>query len=171
MSDLGLGGDLRQQRLEAKVDRSGGPDACHPWTGSTSHGYGMVTVNRRTFRAHRVAYELYVGPIPDGLLIRHTCDNPACCNPRHLLTGTDLDNKWDSIERGRHNFGKKNGSARLTDEQVLAIRAQYASGRYLLRELGAIYGVSRVHVGRIVHGKKWAHLRVAEVGVPGTEQR
>lgn len=75
---------------------------CWIWTGSIRNdGYGRYPVNRQWKGAHRVAYELYKGPIPEGLLVRHKCDNPLCINPEHLELGTNKDNVWDMYLRGR----------------------------------------------------------------------
>src|SRR5262245_38056366 len=97
-------------RFWAKVDRSGGPDACWPWTGGRKRaGDGNFIVRRETpgaqgrmvfVNAHKFAYLIVNGPIADGQLVRHTCDNPPCCNPRHLILGSDADNTRDAIERG-----------------------------------------------------------------------
>lgn len=85
-----------------RIER-GPDDACWVWRGAlVSTGYGQTRWYGRQVPAHRVAYELVKGPIPDGHLIRHTCDNPPCCNPAHLLPGTPLDNARDRTERGRH---------------------------------------------------------------------
>jgi hypothetical protein len=87
----------------SQIDRSGGPDACWPWRGrADSDGYGQVF---RFRKAHRVAYELAVGPIPDGHGVLHRCDNPPCCNPKDLFTGTQAVNSADMIAKGRARFG------------------------------------------------------------------
>lgn len=79
-------------RLWSKVDRSGGPDACWPWLGSTRNGYGQIWSNGKLVRTHRVAYELAHGSIPAGLVIDHLCRTPACANPRHLEPVTNREN-------------------------------------------------------------------------------
>lgn len=108
-------------RFLEKVDKSG---SCWVWTGyRVQFGYGIITTAKRRERAHRVSYRLHVGPIPDGLLVLHKCDNPPCVNPDHLFLGTDLDNKEDCKRKGRLGirYGQslkthcKNGHA-LSDE-------------------------------------------------------
>ncbi len=86
----------------ARVDSSGGPDACWPWTGAVgSAGYGSVKVDGRTKGAHRVAYELARGAIPRTLVLMHTCDVRLCCNPAHLEPGTTQQNALDRAEKHR----------------------------------------------------------------------
>jgi|SRR5215831_3108519 len=96
--------------LNRWVDRTGGPNACWPWlAGKSPRGYGKARVANRDWRAHRLAYEVWVETIPVGLLVLHSCDNPSCCNPAHLRAGTHLDNqreKW-SKGRGRINAYKR----------------------------------------------------------------
>src|SRR3990167_1677914 len=91
-----------------------GMNGCHVFTGSTDkNGYGRITFRYKKHRAHRISYKLYVGQIPDGMLVCHKCDNPTCVNPEHLFLGTSLDNNMDKILKGRdHNKSKthcKNG--------------------------------------------------------------
>lgn len=79
-----------------------GPDECWPWTGAvTGKGYGKISLAYRHRNAHRVAFELWHGPIPDGLLVCHRCDNRPCCNPAHLFVGTAKDNAEDMMAKGR----------------------------------------------------------------------
>lgn len=81
-----------------------GPDDCWPWIGPVDeHGYGRISFMVEKVKAHRVAFEMFNGPIPDGLVIRHKCDNANCVNPRHLEAGTQGDNMKDASKRGRLN--------------------------------------------------------------------
>lgn len=85
-----------------KVDRSDGPDACWPILGfRDKDGYGQARLNGRKYRAHRLAWELAFGPIPGWTQVLHHCDNPPCCNPAHLFLGTQSDNRWDCVTKGR----------------------------------------------------------------------
>lgn len=147
------------ERLYVRVDRSGGPSACWPWTGAKNNkGYGTLMVRRQSYKAHRLAYEIKFGPIPAGLLVRHRCDNPPCCNPLHLTVGTYQDNTDDRMERGRDGAAKRrgsgNGRAKLTAEQVIAIFNDPRGSHRLSR----VYGVGRTAIDYIKSGKSWVHV-------------
>ena len=104
------------QRFWRQVAR-GEPGDCWRWLGGTRKGYGRFKLKGRMVTAHRHAYELEVGPIPDGLFVLHECDNPSCVNPRHLFLGTQLDNIRDRDKKGRHVacHGERHGEAKLTE--------------------------------------------------------
>jgi hypothetical protein len=90
-----------------RYSNEGEPDQCWEWTGKARHpfGYGVFGLGTRqagTMQAHRFSYQLYVGPIPDGMCVLHKCDNPPCVNPDHLFLGTRADNNHDMIAKGRY---------------------------------------------------------------------
>jgi len=127
-----------------KVEKGSQPNDCWNWTsGCFADGYGAINDSGKPKRAHRVSYELFKGPIPKGLSVRHACDNPKCVNPRHLEIGTHAENMADKIKRGRH--GQK---PKITDAQVAEIRESEAS----YKELAEQYGVSFGLIG-LIRGK------------------
>lgn len=117
-------------------------------------GYGVITKERAPYRAHRAAYESWVGPIPSGHLIRHTCDNRRCINPEHLLTGSPRDNTRDAQERKRLANGERHGMHKLTDTEVRAMRDEYARGGVSQRSLAAKYGCSQAQVNNVLLHKQ-----------------
>ena len=127
----------------------------------TNNGYVYLTVAGKKVYAHRHAYEQAHGPIPDGLVVRHKCDNRRCINPDHLETGTKADNTQDMMERGRHRPvsipGAANGRAVLSAEDVARIRQVFIKGHpeYGGAALARSYGVSGVQVCKIARGEAW----------------
>lgn len=128
--------------------------ACREWPGANVRGYGQVKVFGRRLYTHRYAFELARGPVPAGLKVLHTCDNPPCCEPTHLFLGTSLDNYHDMRVKGR-------GTTKLDPERVLAIREAVAQGGSQ-RAVARTFGVSQPTVHHIAAGRTWAHVR------PGT---
>lgn len=109
---------------------------------------------RRKLSAHRVSYEQVHGDIPTGLCVCHKCDVRQCVNPTHLFLGTDKDNHDDCVAKRRHAFGSRMGTAKLTENQVTAIRRSDLSGRQLALQ----YGVSPTTISEIVNYKIWRHV-------------
>lgn len=134
-------------------------DTCWLWTGYLSDGYGRIHVKRdgRQVKVHRFSYELHKGPIPEGLVVRHTCDVPHCVNPEHLVLGTQRDNIADSVERGRVQHGERSGRARLTNEKVLELRRMYADG-VRVEDLAARFGIAVPGVTSVAIGRVWKHV-------------
>ena len=148
-----------RRKAEYAVDQATG---CWNWLGSLDYkGYGLMMRGRKNVRAHRYFYEQMVGPIPDGHMVCHRCDNRACVNPEHLFVGTAKENYDDSVLKGRETRGEKHGSAKLTEAKVLAIRANRSMSR---AEMATYYGVSPDNIGCIVAGKSWKHLLQSEAG-------
>lgn len=148
-------------RFWSKVDRSGGPDACWPWTRATHQGYGWFRLRGVSITASRFAWRITHGPIPVGLYVCHTCDNRPCCNPAHLWLGTQADNVRDMFAKGRQGTGRARGEAvggaRLTETAVRSIRDLHGAGRSK-RSLGFAFGVSRRTVQQVLSGDTWRHV-------------
>lgn len=140
------------------------PELCWLWQrGKDKDGYGQFSVGYRNIRAHRYAFMLKLGgEIPDQLQVCHTCDTPACVNPRHLFLGTPADNMRDRDRKGRNGFaapkGEDSGMAKLTEKQVLKLLELASTGLYTRIELGAMFGISVWQVWHIASGRGWKHL-------------
>lgn len=120
----------------------------------TRNGYGQAAFNYKTVRAHRLAYEAFVGPIPKGMCVCHRCDVRECVNPDHLFLGTSQENMADRDQKGRTARGEKQGFARLTSAQALAVYSDPRKGVTIATE----YGVTPGTVSSIKHGRNWAHV-------------
>lgn len=157
-------GDNFEARFYARIDRSGGPDACWPWTGPRDKdGYGKVIhYSVGDTRSHRVALEFYRGQplrsLPADVIVRHSCDNPPCCNPAHLTAGTHGDNSDDKVARDRHTRGEDVNTARMTEEDVMEARHLYRKEGVSSRELCARFKLSKSAMLYILNGKSWKHL-------------
>ncbi len=131
--------------------------SCWPWRGGKNgDGYGAIKVNGVEMKAHRYAWILANGPIPDGLHVLHSCDNPPCCNPSHLFLGTIADNNRDRHAKGR----SKNIFPKGSEHPRFKVSPEKAEEMLLLHQEGQPQrviaercGVSRGHVSKVLSGK------------------
>lgn len=146
--------------IAIRLERNSIPEpnsGCRIWIGSvTSGGYGNVGVERSTKRAHRVAWELVHGTVPDNLFVCHKCDNRLCINDDHLFVGTRSDNMQDMIRKGRANYplGSKATASKLTESEVIEI----VKDRRTNETVASAYGVHEDTVRDIRKGRSWAWL-------------
>jgi hypothetical protein len=154
-----------KKRIWAGV-KIAGPDDCWEWQRSRLQppglAYGQTNLGRKVLKAHRVIYaiahQINLEDIAD-VIIRHDCDNPPCCNPRHLLTGNHVDNARDRDTRGRANTSKgvTHGGAKLTELNVKAIRLLIAQG-INQESIARLFGVYPSLISSIRHNRRWKHL-------------
>lgn len=144
------------QRFDARLRRDGD---CLLWTGAVHHsGYGAFAITHRLIvRAHRYAFARAHGPIPPGVVVRHRCDRKLCCDLAHLLDGSQAENVADRQERDRQARGAAVATAKLTETDVLAIRAATAAGTSVA-DLSDLYVVSPHTIRGILNGRTWKHV-------------
>lgn len=150
-------------RFWSKVDRKS-IDDCWPWKAAVrraDEGYGAFFLEGRHRPATHAAWFLTHGSMPpDGLVVCHECDNPRCCNPKHLFLGTNKENNDDKVSKRRHAFGERVGTAKLTEAQVLEIKAVKPAGkapRGLKTKLAERFSVSPNTIAD-VWSRRWTHL-------------
>lgn len=142
------------------------PDKCWEWLGSKApDGYSKFLVKHKSTNAHRTAYELFYGPIPEhgshhGICVLHKCDNRGCVNPHHLFLGTQGDNIRDMLSKNRRKktyLGEDNPAARLTEKQVKEIR-KYLQCNVSMAHLSRVYGVGKTTISHIKYKETWQHI-------------
>ena len=137
---------------------------CWIWTASRDKdGYGFLKFRGKQDKAHRVAWVLYRGEIPAGLIVCHTCDNPPCVNPEHLFIGTQKDNAMDKVGKNRSCYGERVNTSKLNPTTVIRIRQLYKTGKYSQDRLAKLFGVYQSTIGRIVRGDTWKRVGVEKV--------
>jgi len=144
---------ILSERIENRIVKDS--KDCWNWLGMKDRdGYGrMCYKGKQGQLVHRLSYSFYKEPIPEGLLVLHSCDNPSCVNPAHLRLGTNQDNQKDKKDRQRI-VGSKHPYSKLTEEDVISIRASSLSQE----KLGKLYGVEQAHIGRIIRRVNWTHI-------------
>jgi hypothetical protein len=133
-----------RMRLQSRRDDATG---CILWTGTTNYGYGILNAFGKMMKAHRVAWIMRYGPIPDGLCICHKCDVPACINTDHLFLGTYADNTRDMIRKGRGHKSPR-GVRVLSPAQMEAIRKD----RRAIRVVAKDFHVSHMTIQKVRRG-------------------
>lgn len=140
----------------SRIDRRG-DDECWPWLGyrhAKGYGRSFVWVGDRVYVVpHRASWAIHYGP-PGDMHVCHRCDNPPCCNPRHLFLGTNIDNVKDRVAKGRTQRGIQHFKARVTEDDVRAIRASTERPAAIARRYGISYGT----VAAILTRRTWKHV-------------
>ena len=158
---------LTQKQVDkfwSNVDRRG-EDECWTWLAyKQGSGHGQLTFGQKRYYAHRIAYYLSNADYNEFLCVIHKCDNPPCCNPKHLIQGTQSENMRDMVNKGRNTKGTE-VSGVLSEEQVLEIIRLNEEGYISQKGLARKFGVSYSQINRIVNGRRWRHLGA----VTGTE--
>jgi hypothetical protein len=146
--------DQLRSEIEALADPKN-PDLCWLYEGALSQGYGRITHNMKSVLLHRVCYEIFIGPIPKGDLVCHSCDVRRCLNPRHFFLGTNTDNTADRDKKNRQAKGEKSGRAKLTEIDVISIRAMVGVS---IKGLSMRFGVSASTINAVKTRKTWTHV-------------
>ncbi len=157
--------------LESRIEKM--DSGCWEWNRSRratikgKKGYGLVGINdpskhnRTSTGAHRIAWKIFKGPIPEGLMVLHKCDNRPCCNPDHLFLGTNQDNMDDMVKKGRsaRTRGEKNGNCKHSKSLIKAAISEYKPKLGIYRSLSQKYGIPYQTLYAAINGRNWKWLR------------
>lgn len=145
----------QESRLLSRLDKT---DGCWLWTGECKDkGYGYVSFNGKQYLSHRVMYALYYGVDPGNFIVDHTCNTPACCNPKHLELVTPKENTQRMMAQGRHYTGQGNTIVPMKYHHQIV--DDVISQRKTMKQLAEKYGVGRVCISRIVAKYEDADMR------------
>ena len=136
---------------------------CWEWTGTRRGGrwnYGLAQIRGKEWRAHRLSYVFYIGPIPERMQVCHHCDNPPCINPAHLFLGTNADNVHDCMAKGRDRKGDRRGE-RSFHKLSLSDAIQILRSPERVVDLAKIYGVTKTTICDIRRGRTWEEAHQA----------
>lgn len=146
-----------KERFFDKIEKS--DDGCWNWiAGKNSAGYGVLKISGKSVYAHRLSFELFIGPIPEGLCVCHQCDKRGCVRPDHFFLGTKADNWNDMIRKGRRSvIGELNDNSKLNEEDVILIKDMLNHGRSM-GLIASDFDVSKTCVAHIKYGNTWSYL-------------
>lgn len=158
--------NVSPRKLEIFLSKIRKTESCWVWIGSKhNHGYGNLHLGRRKNEqgrrvsmnslTHRISYEHFIGPIPAGLSVCHTCDNKLCVNPAHLFLGSHQDNMSDMAAKRRSARRERHGMSKLSAASVAAIRQKYRPNAYGYKLLAKEYGVDPITIRNVITNRTW----------------
>lgn len=148
-----------EERFWAKVNKYTLTDCWHWIGGKNEKGYGQLIVNGRMIKAHRFSYELHKGPIPEGKVVMHSCDNRKCVNPEHLSIGTQAENMLDMKNKNRQARGSSHTNCKLNEDQVKEIKIKLNLG-LSQRKIANEYGIHESQISLIKTGRTWKDVNI-----------
>lgn len=134
-------------------------NSCWIWKASPASRYGKYMIEKRYISAHRISWLFFVGTIPKGKYLCHTCDNMKCVNPAHLFLGSPRDNTQDMIRKGRNRKGESHGNSKLCDKDIFEIAYMYNEG-YTKKHIAKKFKVSDVTIDNIIQRRIWTHIDI-----------